>query len=459
PPTPPRKLNPKLPPWLANLITRLLAKDPNDRPQSAKEVAQTISAQSDLGTVSLRLLLGKRSRLRRFLLQSTVTTILIVALAAGALFLTEKTGRSHLVNTLLCTRSSHTIFIDKKWGTFPSLQTAAEAATPNDTLLIRTNDEIRPGVLRLSDPDKPLTIRAAHGFSPALAHPGNEQGTFIATYAPLTLEGLTFRQLDPGAGPTSFISAKDVSLTLRNCKIVRTPMGKRDESDPPWQSCIFLTDCPHLKIINTEIYAISSTILFSRTTTARSEPARFTFDNSMFIGRIINLRINEPVTQELTLTNNQISTDLFFEVSGRNPDIISVTVNIHNNLIQLFDRLFWSPKGSLDSYRNSITWNGNDNIYLGDAIFAGSTQITSPVTTFDDWRAFLASANSPSPEPDSLWSAETIDSRPPPNITRPRDEPFGLSLPESLFKNPPPVGPNLPTLGPGSQYQNSTSDF
>ena len=44
PPEPPRKLNPALPAALSNLVMRLLAKDPKDRPASARAVVEALEA-------------------------------------------------------------------------------------------------------------------------------------------------------------------------------------------------------------------------------------------------------------------------------------------------------------------------------------------------------------------------------------------------------------------------------
>ena len=109
-PRPVRELRPDVPPALAELIERLLAKDPADRFQSAAEVAELLAHQlaaihpaaaPTLGLPAVRQrsgpLYGRRRPAERFWRLAALITWGVVGLVGAALATTELIGRTHLV--------------------------------------------------------------------------------------------------------------------------------------------------------------------------------------------------------------------------------------------------------------------------------------------------------------------------------------------------------------------------
>jgi WD40 repeat protein len=75
-PAPPRRLNPEVPPALSGLVLRLLAKDPADRPRSARAVAEALRAiECDLA--------APPSPARRFRRRATLITAVALAALMG----------------------------------------------------------------------------------------------------------------------------------------------------------------------------------------------------------------------------------------------------------------------------------------------------------------------------------------------------------------------------------------
>jgi ribonuclease P protein component len=88
-PKPPRELNPELPPALADLIARLLAKEPRDRPASANEVVDNLEAvmralggtnalpETQRGTGTIEPPVGAGTRRAKFVFILIVLTVLL----------------------------------------------------------------------------------------------------------------------------------------------------------------------------------------------------------------------------------------------------------------------------------------------------------------------------------------------------------------------------------------------
>jgi hypothetical protein len=110
-PRPIREINPEVPPWLCDLISRLHAKKPVDRFASAQEVADLLAqhvaeirnpkseirnSQSETRNPTWFRILGPRFRTRRW-----VATAAVALLLLGGLGITEATGVTQLRSTVI----------------------------------------------------------------------------------------------------------------------------------------------------------------------------------------------------------------------------------------------------------------------------------------------------------------------------------------------------------------------
>jgi WD40 repeat protein len=100
-PRPIPEINPEVPDWLAALIARLHAKDPADRPQSAAEVAELLSAHLAplQQNAAVRIRPGPRSPGRRGRSWRVAAAALVLLL--GSLALTEATGVTRIAATVV----------------------------------------------------------------------------------------------------------------------------------------------------------------------------------------------------------------------------------------------------------------------------------------------------------------------------------------------------------------------
>jgi serine/threonine protein kinase/TusA-related sulfurtransferase len=288
-PQPPRELAPDLPLPLADLIVRLLAKEPGDRPQSAAEVVDALSAiESELTSVrdrtvpttpitdrsrpepptptrpaQLTMIAGARraGKGRRRLFAAGIG---LVVIGVGALWLGpaiydhfKPVPDSIPPEVKTPVAASEPFVILAKDGrpeqAVATLADAVAAAQSDDVIEIHSDG---PFVVRPIDLKKTaLTLRAGPGAWPVLrltADAEQANMTLLKTQAPLVLEGLEFRRegnAKPAVGLTH-ISSRDAPLAVSHCRFVLRNKGNvlihalaAERSDPlQIRDCEFLGD-------------------------------------------------------------------------------------------------------------------------------------------------------------------------------------------------------------------------
>jgi hypothetical protein len=203
-----REVAPKVPSALAAIVDRLLEKRPEDRFATAVEVAAELERFVHAG-----------QRIRVWIKRGAAAALAACVVAGAAIVALDWSGRTAIINSILCQRSGTTHYIRGRFGTYARLPDAITAARPHDAIEIRLSGE------RLMDPfrigGKPLTIRAAPGFTPILVATNNGQ-PMILVDAPLTLEGLTLWRRGPQPNFVPLISIEKAPLHLLNCRLIRS---------------------------------------------------------------------------------------------------------------------------------------------------------------------------------------------------------------------------------------------
>ncbi len=207
-PKPVREVVPEVPPRLAAIIDRLLAKRAEDRFASAQEVAG-----------ELERFINSEHRVRMWAKRAAVGSLAACLALSAAVVALDWNGQTAIINSLLCRRSGDTYYIRGRFGTYGRLPEVVAAARPHAIIEARFSGEQVIDSFRTGG--KPLTIRAAKGFKPILVAVNNAQ-PMILVDAPLTLEGLTLWRRATRPQFALLISVEKAPLHLLNCRVIRS---------------------------------------------------------------------------------------------------------------------------------------------------------------------------------------------------------------------------------------------
>ena len=238
-----RELDPGIPAWLAEIVQRLLAKDPRDRYQSAAEVAAILERRlASLRGPTADGAHGRtdsdtsRSEHSRGLRQQGLAVAGVVALAIVLGIVAQQMGWLDLgLSPGETTRDMRLpdrgfVLHSRSGGkkVLSSLSEAVTAARGGEAIEILWSGTVDGNTIRVT---KPLTLRAAEGCRPVFEATSSGLPRIHAS-APLILEGIDFQyspdadgRLPPqaGRGPSphrGIILATESPLYIANCRFV-----------------------------------------------------------------------------------------------------------------------------------------------------------------------------------------------------------------------------------------------
>ncbi len=354
---PVRELSSNVPPGLAAVIDRLLARAPEERFASATDVAEALTRLANRGWRRVKLAAGL-----------TLAACLIGSATVAAL---DRSGRTALFNTLLCQLSGDTYFIRGRFGTYLELPDAVLAARPHDIVEVRYSGERVVRNFRVGE--KPLTIRAADGFTPILYATNNAQ-PFILADGPLILEGLAFMRRAKGVAFTALIGAEDVPVALVNCRLIRSSLAAADvlikageliplaDEERIFPPLIALDPGSQCFLRNCLVVGSQATAVALRGET--HAPIRADVENSLFaIRRVFALRSVPGFRAELHSSGSVFASEELLDL-GNAELIQSATATWTDCVFDLskgtFVRLYWHGKGE---WLRNWNWMETNSVY------------------------------------------------------------------------------------------------
>jgi hypothetical protein len=243
-PVPVEALRPDVPPAIAAVVARLLARDPGDRPSTPAALA------ADLGRTEIALLEHRRATEWRTKAVDPPADsyagpapppahhrlplwcmAVMLASATGilaAVLLRQATGPPG-VNEPGAAEAPPPVgapfAVEGVPARFATLAQAVAWAGDGGTVTLHGNGPFRSGPVRLRG--KALTLRAAPGWRPCIRQPPPEADAYwqplLTTDRPLTLEGICLQRLaQPGAGPVGvahLVYCENAALRMRDCDL------------------------------------------------------------------------------------------------------------------------------------------------------------------------------------------------------------------------------------------------
>jgi tRNA A-37 threonylcarbamoyl transferase component Bud32 len=394
-PAPPHEVNPDCPRGLSDLIVRLLAKEPDQRPPSARAVAETLAALP----MSVAPTPQAAAPRRRLLVAVAALGILAVAVAIAivviirdkqgkevARFSVPEGGSAEIRPEGPAPAAKDKPFVRTRAGgassgAYTSLEEALDTLRDGEAVVVHGNGPFPLPALRLRRGS--LTLRAAPGFRPVFVGSADApvpegKPWFDLERTVVDVEGCDFRC---PADRSAFVGG-DAPWEFRNCRLLGPP--NRDQLRQPGVPLLHY-DGPRLRVADSFVSVWSGCALHV------GPRARVELHNNI-LHPCEDIPIFEPEApggQTLYLTRNSTMLSLLDLPFPKDRATEPVRIDAEANLFWLADRslILPAPAGAgRKPLRECFRWRGKHNWYAtGD----GAAYVKDPpVVGYAAWRKF-----------------------------------------------------------------------
>ena len=364
---------------------------------------------------------------------------------------------------------------------FDTLAEAVQRASDGDTIEIRGNG---PFVSEPIDIQRTaLTIRAGERFRPVLQlspEASRHNGTFLATNAPLVLEGLELQRAPPDdwkGGKFAAVGNNDAPLWAANCRF-RAPHWANGASASMFRNCEFLAE----KGGSTGGWFRSGGKLILENCLHRMTgwPIGFEFENATVHDTLIQLKRNTIASQgsalRLVLKN---------PLPGRSdqpPDSQAMRIDISDCLLDaprvldlvqtnqyLEQTAELEPAAAEAMLLRLLQWRGERNVFTAGSTRMGwrvEAQPHSPhgPSSLEEWKQFWGGADADSAQGTIRFKGGNLRSRAGSAIDQLTPDDFRLRPDSTGYRAGPngkDLGADVDLVGPGSAYERwkTTPDY
>ena len=377
-PTPIVQLNSTVPRRLGNTISKLHAKDPALRFQSAAELQTALEGQTPVSMEPVPPPIGlavDRLHHKRRVSRAGLLGVVCVFAAVLAVLALTSAGSS----------GSFSVYDDEGEfvGSFASLAEAADFAPNSSRIEIRGDGPYFVGGLTL--PQQVLTLVAAEGFEPELrfvpdVNHEEDQALLIAE-GDLSLAGLSL-VCDVGeeVGFPSLIHATEGALHAESCRFIIGPEGSCLAGN--MEHSVVLFDC--------ELHAGGGDCIVLLT----EEEGRAELEDCLLTGGVA-IRMPDLESCEVALVNCTFVAHQVFELFNEEADLtadVSPTFVTENCVFKAFDAVMAInvPGTSREAFSRQVNWRGERNVFSGPMLSIvenESHEIASWCESVEDWTA------------------------------------------------------------------------
>lgn len=387
--------NPEVPARLRKWIDRMLAKDPTQRPQTAREVADALGRQlakvqaeiglPDTGTDPVprkrrgaAAIAWNAGKIRWAL---AFGSLLVIGLAIWAVWDRSIRHRQILVPIAPSLSTGTSLFVVTSSGGrpergFATLQDAVREAYSGAVIECRFNgdQELDPVLLGTT----PIILRAAPGFHPALT-PHRHTEPLLLTRAALVIEGLTFKGGPPAASPPrgrkdgapaaaipspAIVEVVGAPVLLANCEFGMPP---GDPEADPAGCCVRLLNGAYGHFENCEFYTGPGgcAIVSDRHSAAQNHapPDQIIVRNCVQRGwMLVSLARVDPGNTSVQLTRNTICGGGLLHADLR-PNTPPWAVFATQNVFQVAHVLHTTAPTGQRSAQQLVQWHDRLNLF------------------------------------------------------------------------------------------------
>jgi serine/threonine-protein kinase len=423
-PLTPRAVKPEVPETLSKLTMQLLEKDAARRPDSMREIVDTLQDKNQL--------IGPPQKSGAPFWVWVALLILVAAWWGWSQW-----GQPELVAATIAPDSVEqieSIRFRTNGQHFIDLQEAIDYAPVGGIVHIEGSGtrEWHP----VSINNKPLTISVAKGARPRFTH--SNRVRLIRTNAPLILEGLNVAQLREGQA-AAFVYSDGAPVWATNCRFTRSGSSGRLTVPIPM---FYMIDSCDLELNNSFLAGFQASVIKVRGDLLAERGIKLNLSgNLIFTHCSMALDQDAAYMAQVSLSRNTLAHRIFFLLIGLS-ETGPMRVESRYNFFDVSKGVISMDGATVSDLTSSLQWQGVGNRYETDSVFLDGAERVNSVA---DWK--------------SLWGADCVDAgnvkvvlreKVLPHRRTPEDiELANMQIPSALFESHAPVGVDYRYLGPG----------
>ena len=478
--SPPRilDLNPGAPPWLVEIIEKLMHRQPSERFQNAADIIKALSRSGPTDAKKT----ANASATQYATLAITIATVVVLGILLTFGFSSfsqsnESAAKSDETTMVPSATDPAGFRITVKTAggvamEFPTLKEAVNKSSDGDIIELEGNGthEVESTIQTAG---KALSICSVPGSSPVLMIDNSDLQTGIESDASLVLEGLTFRLMN-GETSDSVRNAKfravhctNGDLQISNCRFDAI------NSKPQTLSCITAIDARLCSVRNSEFYSGPMNVGIEL---GMMPGTKVELENNLFVaGSALDVTFPVRTIPGLS-TALQIKNNNFAAISGlliamppgpQNQQQARTLVDASANLwdVEFLVSLGLRPVQENQSkpilnprvIEQMMLWQSRHNqfrvrqAYVGLSIPRQKIRVMRPLSTFAEWNGVWRQADTSSIHLETPPRSTGMPSRVPSTLG-PQD--FLQLFPKHYANSNQDIGARLEQVGPGTAYAN-----
>ncbi len=393
PHAPVQESNPGRPGWLAKVIDRLLAKDPEDRYRGAEDVLACLEGKTPMPPATGEPKSGKPPVL--------VFAAGLAAVVAIVAFLFFNGSKDDPPESGVPPADTPTFIIQRDQSVHASLPDALAASESGDTIVINVPREAN--AVHVS----PLSVEAGKEIAlvgtdtrsrPVLVQSDATMPLFDVSGS-LALENLHFRrtaEAEEMAEPTTaFLQARDGSVTIRRCRfeLVSREGQTRELSLNNVANAMVLYGACDFEMADSELYVVRQRAI--RVDLANTEkPPSVSLENNIVCAMtglgFVGGSSGSPETN-VTLRNNTFIGQNTIGAFARGKSF-PLRITAERNVMDATAAVVAS-RGTLEMLRTSVRWKGQENLFLTENQLVRGMKVrsggrTGGPATLAEWAQF-----------------------------------------------------------------------
>lgn len=342
-PIPPREIEEGIPVWLEQLLARLLAKNPDDRPANGAELLQLLEEESS----------SKRD-------SSWSKTLLMTGAAAAVVgilaFLNMHDSEDEQITNIV---DNVPRIANKQSGQeFDDIQKAVDAASNGDTIELSGEFYLEEQVI--VPRGRTLHLRGIDGSKPTIIA-GSQEKHGLLVFSSSTFEGIRFLRRNAHAlsMPCLGVTSGAGTVQINDCHFEHIPRSPGEETG----YSLGLTDFVKAEVTHCSFRVPRGYAILFGSSETETAPMNLKLSDSLIVaGKALHRRSRSKCSHTISIEKCTILCDEMFTSNYRNP-FFPLSLTLTESIIDAEVALLWLPDVSFNVIERNLTWSSRGNFF------------------------------------------------------------------------------------------------